>query len=92
MSHELTVAIKKPYECSQAELQDFVSLVLAGGEVTAAGLEERVRKAQFLVFLTERDCLKGIAAVKNPALGYRRGDLGRNSEGASISQRHRVSA
>ena len=50
-----------------------MSLVLAGGEVTAAGLEERVRKAQFLVFLTERDCLKGIAAVKNPALGYRRG-------------------
>ena len=67
------ITIKKPCECSQAELQDFVSLVLAGGEVTAAGLEGRVRNAQSLVFLTECDCLKGIAAVKNPDLDYRRG-------------------
>ena len=83
MGHEQIVTIKKPCECSQAELQDFVSLVLAGGEVTAAGLEERVRKAQFLVFLTEGDCLKGIAAVKNPALDYRRGVF--QKAGASVN-------
>jgi GNAT superfamily N-acetyltransferase len=50
-----------------------MSLVLAGAEVTAVGLEERVKKAQSLVFLTVGGCLKGIAAVKNPAPSYRRG-------------------
>lgn len=72
MSSKQVVIVKKPSECSPAELQDFVSLVLAGGEVTAAGLPERVHNAQHLVFLTEANCLKGIAAVKNPALHYRR--------------------
>ena len=71
-SHEV-VTIKRPGECSAAELQDFAALVLAGGEVTSVGLDERVRKAENLVFLTQDGCLKGIAAVKNPASGYRSG-------------------
>jgi hypothetical protein len=65
--------VKKPCDCTQRELQDFVSLVLAGGEVTAVGLEDRVKNAQLLVFLTIGGCLKGIAAAKNPAPSYRRG-------------------
>lgn len=73
MSDEQMVTVKKPCECTRGELQDFVSLVLAGGEVTAVGLEERVQKAQLLVFLTVGGCLKGIAAVKNSAPSYRRG-------------------
>lgn len=72
MNPKQIVIVKKPSECSQVELQDFLSLVLAGGEVTTAGLPERVRNAQHLVFLTEANCLKGIAAVKNPAIDYRR--------------------
>lgn len=72
MNPKQIVIVKNPSECSPPELQDFVSLVLAGGEVTPAGLPKRVRNAQHLVFLTEANCLKGIAAVKHPALDYRR--------------------
>ena len=67
------VTVKKPSNCSSAELQDFAYLVLEGGEVTDLGLEERIRKAQSLVFLTEGNSINGIAAVKKPALSYRRG-------------------
>lgn len=67
------VTVKKPCDCTHSELEDFVSLVLAGGEVTAVGLEERVKNAQFLVFLTVGRCLRGIAAAKHPAPSYRRG-------------------
>lgn len=65
------VSIKKPGECTAEELQGFVAFVLAGGEVMTAELNERVRKAEFLVFLSQDGCLKGIAAVKKPAPGHR---------------------
>lgn len=65
------VTIKKPSECSTAELQDFVAFVLAGGEVTAVGLDVRVKEAEALVFLVQDGCLKGIAAVKNPDQNYK---------------------
>ena len=64
-------AAKKPSECSADELQDFAALVLAGGEVTAVGLEERIKKAESLLFLVQDGCLKGIAAVKNPEKNYK---------------------
>lgn len=67
------IAAKKPNECSAAELQDFVALVLAGGEVTAVGLEARIKKAERLLFLAQDNCLKGIAAVKNPEKNYKEG-------------------
>jgi GNAT superfamily N-acetyltransferase len=63
--------IKKPSDCSEAELQDFAALILAGGEVTAVGLNTRIKKAEALVFLSQSDCLKGIAAVKNPEQNYK---------------------
>jgi len=67
------IVIKKTSDCSEAELQDFAALVLAGGEVTAVGLDARIKKAEALVFLLQNDCLKGIAAVKNPEQNYKRG-------------------
>ena len=73
MIDQRMVTVKKPSNCSSAELQDFAYLVLEGGEVTDLGLEERIRKAQSLVFLTEGNSINGIAAVKKPALSYRRG-------------------
>jgi predicted GNAT family N-acyltransferase len=46
---------------------------LAGGEVTADGLEARIKKAETLLFLVQGGCLKGIAAIKNPESGYKEG-------------------
>lgn len=65
------ITVKKPSECSETELQDFAALVLAGGEVTTNGLNERIKKAEALVFLAQEGCLKGIAAVKNPEENYK---------------------
>jgi predicted GNAT family N-acyltransferase len=67
------IVIKRPSDCSEAELQDFAALILAGGEVTAVGLDARIKKAEALVFLSQNDCLKGIAAVKNPEQNYKSG-------------------
>lgn len=36
------IFVKEPGECSDAEVQDFIALVLSGNEVTASGLESRV--------------------------------------------------
>src|SRR5680860_467766 len=65
------ISVKLPSECSATELQDFAALVLAGDEVEAVGLEARIKKAEALIFLTQDDCLKGIAAVKNPDSSYK---------------------
>jgi predicted GNAT family N-acyltransferase len=65
------ITVKKPIECSEAELQDFAAFVQAGGEVTPVGLEDRIKKAEKLIFLVQDDCLKGIAAIKNPERNYK---------------------
>ncbi|MGZ8095670.1 MAG: GNAT family N-acetyltransferase [Methylosarcina sp.] len=65
------IVSKTPNECTANELQDFTALVLAGGEVTAVGLETRIKKAKALLFLQQSDCLKGIAAVKHPESSYK---------------------
>ncbi len=68
-----SIATKKPSECSESELEDFASLILAGGEVTEHGLKARIKKAEALIFLIQDNCLKGIAAVKNPEENYKNG-------------------
>ncbi|MBM3114254.1 hypothetical protein [Jeongeupia naejangsanensis] len=65
------VVIKKPSDCSDAELQNFATLVLAGGEVVAAGLDMLIKKDEALVFLLQHNCLKGVAAIKKPGRNYR---------------------
>lgn len=67
------IEAKKPCECSVAELEDFAALVLSGGEVMAAEIDERIQNAETLLFLKMKGCLKGIAAVKNPAENYKSG-------------------
>ena len=67
------IVTKTPSECLASELQDFAALVLAGGEVTADGLEARIKNAEALLFLQHDGCLKGIAAVKNPENSYKEG-------------------
>ncbi|RUL66014.1 GNAT family N-acetyltransferase [Dyella dinghuensis] len=62
---------KSPSNCSDAEIADFMVLVLAGGEVTQQGLENRVRSAVRLSFLREGESLVGVAALKRPNSEYR---------------------
>ena len=67
----ISLTAKVPRECPPAELADFVALVLTGGEVARDGLEDRVRRAQILLFLHREGELVGIAALKKPDPGYR---------------------
>jgi hypothetical protein len=62
---------KRPIDCTGFEIADFVSFVLAGGEVIKHGLENRVRSAAWLTFLRDASCLVGIAALKAPNTTYR---------------------
>lgn len=72
MSEKLVkIEVKKPSECTGKELQDFAALVLLGGEVSPNGLDERIRKAEALVFFSQDSCLKGIAAIKKPEQIYK---------------------
>lgn len=65
------ITAKKPHECSDAEIEDFAAFVRAGGEVVSEGFEGRLKLAESLLFLVQDDCLKGIAAVKNPSKSYK---------------------
>ena len=66
-----TFVAKPPSEFSTAEIEDFISFVLAGGEVTPNGLREQVTKAECLAFLRRDKCLVGVAGLKNPRSSYR---------------------
>jgi len=64
---------KKPSECSANELASFESLVSKGGEVNEAGLSDRIRNAESLVFLIEDNgVLSGVAALKKPLASYKK--------------------
>jgi hypothetical protein len=63
---------RSPSDCNDAEIGDFMVLVVAGGEVSPQGLEQRVRSAARLVFLTVGCCLCGVAALKRPESAYRK--------------------
>lgn len=66
------IVVKKPSECSERELEAFEAFVIKGGEVTAEGLRDLIKKAKGLVFLFEGDnTLAGIAALKYPNIGYK---------------------
>ena len=48
----MEIIVKLPSECSDQEINEFVQLVNEGGEVDPSGLEERVRRAKKLFFLS----------------------------------------
>ncbi|SCX72510.1 N-acetyltransferase [Variovorax sp. EL159] len=66
------VTVKSPADCGAAELRDFVSLVIQGGEVSPLGLSERVANARSLSFLRRDGALVGVAGLKRPEASYRR--------------------
>lgn len=66
------MSVKSPFDCKKQELESFEGLVREGQEVAAAGLSERIRKAAFLMFLTDTNgLLIGVSALKRPSTGYR---------------------
>jgi hypothetical protein len=66
-----TVDARPPETFRPTEVDDFVALVLAGGEVSAHGLRERVVNAKCISLLRRGECLVGVAGLKNPELSYR---------------------
>jgi predicted GNAT family N-acyltransferase len=79
---EQTNTTKNPESFSEDELQDFIAMVRAGGEVGDAVLEKNIRNAQCLVFLRRDSCLTGVAALKNPLQSYR--DTIESKSGVSV--------
>lgn len=73
-----------PKDCDASQIADFMAFVLAGGEVTSNGLENRIRSAALLVFLDVGCCLCGIAALKRPEASYRK-DVS-NKSGVRLSE------
>src|SRR5229473_941554 len=71
MNDFIRVVDLQPSACDQKTLDDFKALVLAGGEVTSTGLENRIRSAARLIFLKVCGCLCGVAALKRPERSYR---------------------
>lgn len=69
--NEHEVIWKVPKDCSEVEIADFVSLVLAGGEVTAHGLGDRVLRAECISYLRYKSCLVGVAGLKRPSQNHR---------------------
>jgi hypothetical protein len=72
MNGPIKVFDRDPKDCDDKQIGDFIALVLAGGEVTSNGLEDRVRSAARLFFLDVGCCLCGIAALKHPEQSYRK--------------------
>lgn len=55
----------------EGEIDDFVAFVLAGGEVMAEGLRNRVTNAPYIALARENQCLLGVAGLKSPNANYR---------------------
>jgi len=55
----------------EPEIQDFIAMVRAGGEVGDAVLEENVRNAESLAVAHQGACLVAVAALKKPKASYR---------------------
>lgn len=65
------VLANKPAAFERAAIEDFVALVLAGGEVVAHGLKDRILQAEHIAFLREGKCLLGVAGLKRPSENHR---------------------
>lgn len=64
--------VKAPKACASSELEQYVSLVRAGGQVEPIGLMARVQRAHSLAFLRSGDELIGVAGLKFPSGNHRR--------------------
>ncbi|MGY4508196.1 hypothetical protein [Bradyrhizobium sp. USDA 3650] len=60
-------------ECSRHQLDRFRQMVLEAGEVQAAGFDNRMARAEILVFLRVGGEIVGVGALKRPGREYSRG-------------------
>ncbi|HDH7822402.1 TPA: GNAT family N-acetyltransferase [Raoultella planticola] len=64
--------VKKPKCCNDAEIAIFEALVNEGGEVELAGLQERILRAELLIFIYDNDDqIVAVGAIKNPSKAYK---------------------
>lgn len=68
----MKIKMESPYKLSYDELKEFTNIVLKGGEVTQAGLFDRVKRAEKLIFAyDENEKLIGVSAIKKPLDSYK---------------------
>ena len=64
--------VKRPSDCSRGEIEAFMALVIEADEVDPEGLEDRVKRAEMLIFIyDDEEELIGVAAVKRPGKSYK---------------------
>lgn len=68
----MEIISKAPRDCSNTELETFERLVSAGGEVSLAGLRQRIQSAEKLIFINDGECV-AVGAIKNPNAAYKAG-------------------
>ena len=66
----MEIISKAPRECSNTELEIFERLVSTGGEVSLAGLRQRIQRAEKLIFINDGECV-AVGAIKNPNAAYK---------------------
>ena len=66
----MEIISKAPRDCSNTELETFERLVSAGGEVSLAGLRQRIQSAEKLIFINDGECV-AVGAIKNPNAAYK---------------------
>ncbi|WP_157616936.1 GNAT family N-acetyltransferase [Rhodanobacter sp. Soil772] len=65
------VIAEKPSAFDSKAIDEFVALVLVGGEVLAQGLRDRVLQAESIALLKKDDQLLGVAGLKRPTRSHR---------------------
>ena len=72
MTNKMISIAKLPSECTDSELLEFKRLVQDGGEVSAQGLEARIKNAASLIYHHNKEgVVCGIGAIKNPNTDYK---------------------
>jgi len=65
-----TITVKSPSECTKEELSRFHKIVLDADEVRAAGLADRIKRAEVLAFLEHGNEMIGVGALKRQHPNY----------------------
>lgn len=68
--NEILCTIRTPNACTPFELQEFLSFVLKGGEVSPIGLLKRIQRAHTLAFLYSNKNIIGVAGLKWPSINH----------------------
>ena len=61
-----------PDKCNKLQIKVFHDIVVEGGQVMIAGLEDRIKAADFLSFCECENEVAGVASIKNPDIGYKK--------------------